>query len=285
MARGDIFTDLDFDSYDDVKPILHVTHKNADPDSFAGVLWGVNLFGGCSLVHNPSRIVRNLMEILDFRERMCWNYKRIFAYDVSSPEKLPISSPERLVVIDHHPKNSFEGVKLIWRPRASLSMNLYDLSEGLDLPDEVLFSFAVALVTDTAVLRTASSEELLYLSKFLRGKRLEDVFKVVFEGSVKMEDFLSDLSGVKKEGSICHGKFSSDDHFLFFCDTFMYALGCEVVAGELDWGVWLYAEKEMVQPLFRALKILERDFKRIGGKLMGADLHRVLNRLIDLLQS
>ena len=265
--------------------MIHTTHKDADPDSFAGVFWGSRIFGGCSLVHNPSRVVRNLIKVGGFREKICWDFKRVFAYDVNSPEKLPIRSPERLVVIDHHPKNSFKSDVVIWRPRASLSMNLYDISDGLNLPDEVLFTFAVALVTDTAVLRTASSEELFYLSKFLKSKRLEDVLKVIFTGSVKMGEFLKDLESIVVDGPLCFGKFSSEDHFLFFCDTFMYALGCEIVAGEFDWGVWMYAEKSRIQDLFRALKILETDYKRIGGKLMNVDLHTVINRLRDLLPS
>ena len=284
MGSDYICSSFDYDSNNFLKPILHTTHKNADPDSFAGVLWGVDIFGGCSLVHNPSRIVRNLMEYMNFRENTCWNFKRVFAYDVSSPEKLPITQAEKLVVVDHHSRNSFRNAKLIWRPRASLSMNLYDISEGLNLSEKVLFTFAVALVTDTAILRTASSEELIYLSKFLKGRKLEDVFKVIFEGSVKMEDFLRDLSGIKMEKSICFGRFSNEDHFLFFCDTFMYALRCNIVAGEFDWGVWIYAEKKMIQPLFRVLKILEKDFKRSGGRLIGANLRTVVGRLTDLLQ-
>ncbi len=263
--------------------MIHITHRNSDPDSFAGVFWGSHVFGGCSFVHNPSRIVRNLIQVVSFQEKTCWNFKRVFAYDVNSPDKLSINSTENLVVIDHHPKNSFSDVTLIWKPRASLSMNLYDISDGINLSDDVLFAFAVALVTDTAILRTASSEELFYLSKFIRRKRLEDVFKVIFRGSVRMEDFLKDLEGIVVNGSLCFGRFSNEDHFMFFCDTLMYSLGCEIVIGELDWGIWMYAEKSVVQDLFRVLKILEKDYKRVGGKLIGADLHTVLKRLIDLL--
>ena len=53
-----------------VNPILHVTHKKADPDSFAGVLWGLEVFGGCALVHQPNRIVRNLMEEMKIEIRV-----------------------------------------------------------------------------------------------------------------------------------------------------------------------------------------------------------------------
>ncbi len=283
MDSHDVFPDLDGDRIVSLKPVIHVTHRNSDPDSFAGVLWGSRVLGGCSLVHNPSRIVRNLLKVVNFRERTCWNFKRVFAYDVNSPDKLPINPVENLVVIDHHPKNSFRDVTLVWKPRASLAMNLYDISAGINLPDEVLFSFAVALVTDTAILRTASSEELYYLSRFMKGRRLEDVFKVIFKGSVKMEEFLKDLESIAINGPLCFGKFSNEDHFMFFCDTLMYSLGCEIVVGELEWGIWMYAEKGMVQELFRVLKVLERDYKRVGGKLIGADLHTVLKRLTDLL--
>ncbi len=282
MGNGDHFHDIFGTDIDDLKPVLHVTHKNADPDSFAGVLWGKRIFGGCTLVHNPSRTVKNLMEEIGFEDRICWDFRRVFAYDVNSPDKLPIVS-ENLIVIDHHPKNFFDEAKVYRRVRSSLSMNLYDISSGIDLPEDVLFSFAVALVTDTAILRTASSEELEYLSKFLGRRKMEDVYKVVFKGSVNMEDFLKDLNDLSFSGEVCYGRFSVEDHFMFFCDTFMYALGCKVVAGEFDWGVWIYSEKGYMQKVFKVLKSLEEKFRREGGKIIGADLCVVLSLLEDLL--
>ncbi len=269
-----------------MKPILHVTHRKADPDSFAGVLWGLEVFGGCALVHQPNRIVRNLIEEMKIELKECGDYRRVFAYDVDSPEKLPINA-ENLVVFDHHSRNSFEGVDLKWRPRASLSMNLFDISSeaGYELSDGVLFSFAVALVTDTSVLRTATSEELYYLSVFLKNRRMEDVFRVIFRGAVKMEPFLKDLESVGKSGSLCYGKFSSEDHFTFFCDTFMYSLECSVVIGELDWGVWFFSEKRFVQRLFHFLKELEKmGYERKGGKVIGMKIEEALRFSEDLLQ-
>ncbi len=265
-------------------PILHVTHKRADADSLAGVIWGVEIFGGCSLVHEPNRVAINLMREIDFKPRICWDFKRVFAYDVDRPERLPMDF-ENLVVFDHHPRNSFRNVELHWQPRASLAMNLYDISieAGYELTAKILFSFAVALVTDTALLRTASSEEMYYLSLFLNGRRMEEVYEVVFRDAVRMEDFVGDLSTIESEKGVCWGRFSSDDHFTFFVDTFMYALGCSVVVGERDWGVWVYAKKRRVQEAFRILKKLESVYDRKGGKLIGARLDEILSYLLDSL--
>jgi hypothetical protein len=268
-----------------LNPIIHVTHKNADPDSFAGVLWGKKIFGGCTLIHKPSRVVKNLMEELNLDFETCWDFKRVFAYDVDSPEKLPLK-PDSLVVFDHHPRNSFKDVRLYWRPRASLSMNLYDISReaGYELDEDILFAFAVALTTDTALLRTATSEELLYLSLFLQERRMEDVFKVIFKGAVKIEDFMNDLNSLNVSNGICYGRFSKEDHFMFFCDTFMYALDCKIVLGELEWGVWFFSEKAFLQKMFGIIKKMENEgYVRKGNRVFEITLDIALRYLSDLL--
>ncbi len=252
-------------------PILHITHKDADADSLAGVFWGVRTFGGCSLVHNPDTAARNLMKKLNFNPIPCKNFRVIFAYDVEKPERLPCI-PDRLVVFDHHVKNSLECERKFWKPRASLSMNLYDLSKdaGIKLRDDVLLGFAAALVTDTAFLRTASSEELTYLGKFLGRRKLEEIMEIVLGGRIELSSFIADLMSIEVENGMCFGHFKNEDHFVFFVDSLMYALECNVCAGLLDWGVWVFAKKSCVQRVFQKLKKLEAmGYKRKVGKIYG----------------
>ena len=257
------------------KPIIHVTHKRADPDTFAGVYWGLNVFGGCSIVDSPRRVVLNLMRRLNFTSRKCPAITTIL-YDTNRYEDVP-EFTSRLVIIDHHPwlDPALEMIaeKVIRRPRSCLAMNLYDMSKdaGLKLPDEVLLSFALALITDTAILRTASSEELLYLSKFLNGRKMEEVFKLAFEGVVDPITFAREIEKVevlKTKYKICHGRFSSDENFMYFIDTFMYVLGCRIVVGKLDWGIWVYTEKSLIQKVYPLLKDMEsKGYRRRGGRI------------------
>ncbi len=265
-----------------------MTHKKADPDSFAGVLWGLRIFGGYSLIDTPDLPTRNLIEFLKFKGNFSWNHKLVIVYDTSRYSALPFK-PDRFIVVDHHDsideKLLLEAEKVIKKPRASLSMNLYDISRecGVSLPEDVLFSFAVALTIDTALLRTARSEELEYLSYFLNGRRMEDVYKVILKGKIKdLGKFIEDLKSLEiidERRKICFLSFSEDDHFFFFVDTFMYSLDCEIVVGKMSWGTWIYSIKELTSKVFSIAK-------KLGGKGMGRipNFHDV-QKLIEMLKN
>ena len=271
-------------------PIMHVTHINSDPDSFAGVLWGKEVFGGCTFVDNPDIATKNLIRKIGFEEKRCSSFINAFFYDVNQVDKMPFF-PERIVVFDHHPKNELlnlkeDKIKIFHKKRASLSMYLYDISKevGLKLSDDVLISFASAVVTDTAFLRTARSEEMLYLGKFLKNHKMEEIFEIVLGGRIHWKSFLKDLYSLNFCKNICYGEFSSENHFLFFVDSIMYALSCEVVIGKFEWGVWVYTKKESIQKAFSELKAFERKgVERKGGKLYGVkDIEEVVAKLCDI---
>jgi len=268
-------------------PIIHVTHINADPDSFAGVLWGKEVFGGCSFIDSPDIATRNLIDKIGFRERRCKSFTTAFFYDVDKLERMPCF-PERVIVFDHHPKNEFlnledDRIRVFHKKRASLSMYLYDISSiaGIKLSDDVLISFATAIVTDTAFLRTARSEEMLYLSKFLKNWKMEEIFEVVLGGKIYWKEFLLDLNRIKFCKDVCYGDFSNENHFLFFVDSMMYALSCKVVVGRFKWGIWVYTKKSHIQETFKLLKEIElKGYKRKSGKIYGfKDIHVLLQNL------
>ena len=151
-------------------------------------------------------------------------------------------------------------------------MNLYDISKdcGFKLDEDVLLAFAAALATDTAFLRTAGSEELTYLGKFLGRRKMEDVFEVVLGNRIELKTFIKDLEGIEVSNGICYGRFSRDDHFIFFADSLMYSLGCKTVVGLLEWGVWVFTRKKDVQHVFSKLKELDRlGYERRVGKIYG----------------
>ncbi len=261
-------------------------HRRSDPDAFSGVYWGWKVFGGCTLVHSPRRAVLNVMRKLGFEPRDCDGPLTVISYDTNRLEDLP-RVPDRLILVDHHPWMDPKLERLAWkvirRPRACLAMNLYDMSReaGLDLPEDVLLTFALALVTDTAILRTAGSEELEYLSRFMKGRKMEEILELAFGGVVDPRGFAQEVLSVEKVGRICFGHFENDDHFLFFVDTFMYVMECEIVIGRLDWGVWVYSKKHLVQKVYPILKEMELEgYRRRGGRLFGlGDVDLILERL------
>ncbi len=168
-------------------------------------------------------------------------------------------------------------------------MNLYDMSveAGLKLSDDVLLAFALALVTDTSILRTASSEEMEYLSYFLNGRKMEEVLELAFGDVVDPERFSSEVSRVEEfEGNLkmCLGDFADDEAFLFFVDTFMYVMRCDIVIGRLDWGCWVYAKKEFVQKVYPVLKEIEQlGYKRRGGRIFGLrKFEIILEKLLNI---
>lgn len=241
-------------------PFLHVTHKKADADSFASAYWGYRLFGGGIYVDEPDLTVQKLMERFSVKNHFPSRIELFFVYDTSDPDQVPFLVPQ-YCVFDHHSDQSsvfverscFSHVRL----RSVNVLNLYDLSPR-ELPEDVLFCFAVALVSETAFLRTAGSEELMYLSKFLKGHILEDVFELVLEGRVRnIAGFMARLSKIEIVDSkvrIGIVECEDDDEFLCAADVIMYPLSLEVLLGKMPWGIWVYCKKKLVQKVYSALR-------------------------------
>lgn len=262
-----------------------MTHKRADADSFASTYWGYKLFGGGIYIDEPDLTVKKLMELFSIENCFPPKIHLFFIYDTSDPEQLPFSV-SNYCIFDHHKvcsKNFVEGaIHSHIRLRSANVLNLFDLSEG-KLPEDVLFAFAVALVSETAFLRTASSEDLMYLSKFLVDHVLEDVFELILEGRVKnIESFLTRLSKI----NIINADFrigivecEDDDEFLCVADVAMYPLSLSVLLGRLPWGVWVYCKKKFVQKIYRSL----RHFKnRKAGRIYETkDVDLVLKVILE----
>ncbi|AEH50228.1 hypothetical protein [Pseudothermotoga thermarum] len=251
-------------------PILHVTHLRADADGFASAYWGYKVFGGGLYIPEPDSTVQNLMKKLKVKNVIPPVVVGFHVYDTCDSKKLPFFV-FNYSVFDHHKVEDEDFLKSsvfsYVKPRTANVMNLYDLSEG-KLEDDVLFVFAVALVTDTGFLKTAKEEELFYLSKFLKKRPLEEVFTVVFSGKIKnWQSFVRHLNNMKifSKPKIAFVECDDDDEFLIIIDTLMYPLDIAVFVGKLPWGLWVYCRKDMMQKIYQ--KVL-RDFpNRDAGRL------------------
>ncbi|ABV33986.1 MULTISPECIES: DHH family phosphoesterase [Pseudothermotoga] len=254
---------------------MHTTHLNADADGFASVYWGYRIIGGYLFVHQPDVTVLNLMRKLKvensiFPEKI----HAFYIYDTSEPEKIPFRV-YNYAVFDHHANPDSQFLKKAFmkyvRIRTANVMNLYDLSDGIDLEEDILFAFAVALVTDTGFLKAAKGEELEYLAKFLCDRPLDEVFEVVLSGKVKdYQKFIKHISNieiVKDKLTLAIAECDDDDEFLCVVDLLMYPLNLSVVIGRLPWGSWVYCRKPLVQRVYQTL--LREFHNRDAGRLYG----------------
>ncbi|HDM69946.1 MAG TPA: hypothetical protein ENG58_00890 [Thermotogales bacterium] len=246
--------------------LLHLTHKNVDPDGFAGVVWGREIFGGSLHVDSPGIVVRRLIERFKISTSPTVKPDVLFIYDVNLRERVGLPEGvelKRYVIFDHHPKYErefFEGsIKFFHKPRSALVLNLFDYSEkaGLHLSDDLLLIFAVALVTDTALLRTATGEELTYLGYFLKKRRLEEVFEIIMRGRLS-RDILKRAEKMRmynvygmKVGIL---EVADDDEFHLFIDVLFEPLGLDVIVGDTNWGSWVFTRKRLLQKINKIFK-------------------------------
>ncbi|MFN4191250.1 MAG: hypothetical protein ACK4E2_09655 [Pseudothermotoga sp.] len=259
---------------------------NADADSFASAYWGYRTIGGGIYVDNPDLTVLNLMKRLNVRNLFPEQIHCFYVYDTCEPQKVPFSI-YNYRIFDHHNNCCLEFLSeadfVYVRRRTANVMNLYDLSEETQLDEKVLFAFAVALVTDTAFLKTAKAEEAQYLAKFLNDHTLEEVFDVILFGRVKNSERLVDvvskmqvIDGKLKIGLV---ECENDDEFLCVVDLLMFPLGFSIIIGRLPWGIWIYCKKNLVQKVYQ--HILKNFPNREAGKLFG---FYNFDLLIDLLE-
>ncbi len=211
-----------------------------------------------------------------------------FIYDTSDPQQLPFCV-SHYCIFDHHNNSHKEFVEKAFythiRLRSANVLNLYDLSRG-DLPEDVLYCFAVALVSETAFLRTACCEDLMYLSKFIGRHVLEDIFELILEERVRdIHGFLARLSKIEIVDSkvrIGIVECKDDDEFLCVADMAMYPLSLSILLGRMPWGVWVYCKKKLVQKVYSALRRFEN--RKAGRIYETSDVEVVLNAILEIFE-
>jgi len=264
-----------------------VTHINADADSFASAYWGYRTIGGGIYVHQPDSTVSNLMKKLGVKNHIPQQVHCFYVYDTCEPKKVPFSV-YNYRIFDHHTNccSDFvnEAAFAHIRHRTANVMNLYDFSRERELDEKVLFSFAVALVTDTGFLKTARFEETEYLARFLGRHTLEEIFDVILFGKVRSTKRLADIllkaQIIEQELKMGLVECDDDDEFLCVVDLLMFPLGLSVVIGRLPWGTWIYCKKNLVQKVYQ--QVLRNFSDREAGKLF--NFHDV-ELIVDLLRT
>lgn len=281
------------------KKILHTTHTKSDCDGIASIYWGLNVFGGDYFIpEHELRSASGLIKYLNMTENRIINFENydlFFIYDTEKRDNvnfLPIKNTP-YVIFDHHPGRDTEflnnAVYKFNRPASANVINLYDISieNNITLSDEILFSFAVALYTDTAMFRTARSNEFSYFSKFLNDKKFEEIVEIIYSKRINKKEFITQISKTEfhEINSLSVGicKFKTQDEFYAFIDSLFDVLSLDVFIGILPEGIKTHVKKKHVQKVYHRIFIpLQKRFniKRDHGVWLDFyDYSLILNAL------
>lgn len=264
-------------NYSKGKKILHTTHTKSDCDGISSVYWGLNIFKGDYFIpEHELRTASGLVKTLNLKTGGKINFEEydiFFVYDTEKSENvdfLPLNDIE-YVIFDHHPGRDSDFLNnAIYRFNRKASanvINLYDISIGnnISLSDKILFSFAVALYTDTAMFRTARSTEFMYFSKFLNGRRFEEVLETIYFEKINRKKFINQISKIQffelSSLSIAVCDFETQDEFYAFIDSLFDTLSLDVFIGILPEGIKVHVKKKYVQ------KVYHRIFVKLQKKL------------------
>ncbi|ACJ75337.1 hypothetical protein THA_877 [Thermosipho africanus TCF52B] len=138
---------------------------------------------------------------------------------------------------------------------------MYDISleNNIKLSEEMLFSFAVALYTDTAMFRTARSTEFLYLSKFLSTKRFEEVLETIYFEKIGRKNFVNQIGNTEfyeiNGLSIAVCKFNNQDEYYAFIDGLFDALSLDVFISIIPEGIKVHVKKRHVQKIYHRILV------------------------------
>lgn len=279
------------------KKILHTTHVKSDCDGIASIYWGLSIFGGSYFIPPYElRSAAGLIEMLNLKNSTdsIDDFDIIFIYDTEKRQDLPFKINKPYVIFDHHHKRDGEFVEnalfCYIEPSSANVINLYNLSikENLPLNDEILFSFAVALYTDTAMFRTAREGEFFYFSKFLKNRRFEDILDVVYYKDIDKSSFLKTIKKAKFYNinglNVCVLKFKDNDQFYGFVDGLFNILNLDVLIGILKEGIKIHVKKRHVQKIYHMLFVpiqKKLNIERVQGIWMNFFDYKILLKALE----
>ncbi|ANQ53612.1 phosphoesterase [Thermosipho sp. 1070] len=276
------------------KKILHTTHKMADCDGIASIYWGLKVFGGTYYIPPYElRSAYGLLKYLNLSFTHPNDFDYIFVYDTDKREDLNINLSKPYVIFDHHNKRDhefFQNALFSYSITSSANViNLYNLSIelGIELDETTLFSFAIALYTDTAMFRTARKNEFLYFSKFLGNKKFEDIYEIIYQKEISQENFISSIKNAKflnkNNLKICITQFKTHDEFYAFIDGLFNVLNLDILLALLPEGLRIHLKKKHVQKIYHALFVpiqKEYNIRRYQGIWLNFyDYNLLLNAL------
>ncbi|ABR30525.1 phosphoesterase, RecJ domain protein [Thermosipho melanesiensis BI429] len=278
------------------KKILHTTHKMADCDGIASVYWGLKVFGGEYYIPSCElRSAHGLKNFLDLSEKThIKECDYIFIYDTDKSEDIEIPFSKPYVIFDHHHKRDekfFENAIFSYSITSSANViNLYNLSQemGIELDEKMLFSFAIALYTDTGMFRTARKNEFSYFSKFLGSKKFEDIYEIIYQKKLSKNSFLNAITNArfisKNSLEICITEFKTHDEFYAFIDGLFNVLNLDILIATLPEGLRIHMKKKYVQKIYHILFVpIQRAYniKRYQGIWLGFYNYNILLNALD----
>lgn len=256
-------------NYSKGKKILHTTHTKSDCDGIASIYWGLNVFGGDYFIQEfELRTASGLIKTLNLKTGGKINFEEydiFFIYDTEKSENVDFLPLDNIpyVVFDHHPGRDSKfldnAIYKFNRPSSANVINLYDISieNNINLSDTILFSFAVALYTDTAMFRTARSTEFMYFSKFLNGRKFEEILETIYFEKINRKEFITQISKTQfyEINSLSVGVcvFKTQDEFYAFIDSLFDVLSLDVFIGILPEGIKVHVKKKHVQKVYHRI--------------------------------
>lgn len=250
------------------KKILHTTHTKSDCDGIASIYWGLNVFSGEYYIPQfELRTASGLIKSLNLKSGGEINFEKydlVFIYDTEKRENVEFL-PENIpyVIFDHHPGRDSKFLdSAIYKftcPSSANVINLYDISieNNIYLSDTILFSFAVALYTDTAMFRTARSTEFEYFSKFLKDRKFEEVLEIIYFDKIDRKEFISQISKTDffeiNSLSISVCKLNNQDEYYTYIDSLFDVLSLDVFIGILPEGIKVHVKKRYVQKVYHRI--------------------------------
>jgi nanoRNase/pAp phosphatase (c-di-AMP/oligoRNAs hydrolase) len=225
-----------------MKKILHVSHKSPDIDAIASMVWGKYVFGGDifipdkKLLYSTQKVLKDFK--IDYIDKISENYDYTFIYDVSLGEDAPLRS-EKYVLFDHHSKidtNFFENaINIFHKANSANVINLYELSKKwkITLPKNLKFLFAIAIYSDTGMLKTARRDQLLYIAELMENHTVEDLMEYACPHRFK-EDFLEKLANFNLKDGVLYGTVKSGDEFYGIVDSIFKVMDAKVLCCAME---------------------------------------------------
>ncbi len=220
-----------------MKKILHVSHRSPDIDSIASLVWGQHVFGGDILIPDNKLLYSTEKVLKDFKIRYIKqinkSYDYTFIYDTCSKEDVYIFT-EKYVIFDHHLKRDesfYNGaIKRFDKANSANAINLYELSKkwNIQLPEKIMFLFAIAIYSDTAMLKTARKEQLLYIAELMKNHTIGEIENYACPHRFN-EKFLQKVSSLKLKSGVLYGEINDGDEFYGIVDSIFRVMEAKVL--------------------------------------------------------
>ncbi|MBO8160859.1 MAG: phosphoesterase [Thermosipho sp. (in: Bacteria)] len=257
------------------KKILHTTHVNPDCDGIASIYWGLMLFGGNyylpEIILRTSKGLAQKLNLNDKKDIDFESYDLYFIYDTEKREYVDFLPEEKpYILFDHHHMRDQQFIKkalntYIIESSANV-VNLYELSlkHNITLNDDVLFSFAVALYTDTIMFKTARKKEFHYFADFLSKHKFEEITDTIYAKPIDHEKFkkvVKDLRIISINNlRVGISEFENEVLFYSFIEGLFDVLSIDVLIGILPPGIKIHMKKKHIQKIYHKLLIpLQKD--------------------------